>query len=126
MGNKTVTMQLAEYSVADHYGSFTEKDIRMTKLSYIDWIAAAGTGVAEDCVKKLIELSEEEHVSGGCVMIGQGKQTSAVNAALINGTASSMQLILMIFMIFCRFIFAPRCCRRLWLLQNTGRQTVKR
>lgn len=81
-------MQLAEYSVADHYGSFTEKDIRMTKLSYIDWIAAAGTGVAEDCVKKLIELSEEEHVSGGCVMIGQGKQTSAVNAALINGTAS--------------------------------------
>lgn len=86
-GNK-VTMELAKYSIADHADSYTEKDIRMTKLSYIDWIAAAQTGVGEDCVRLLLELSEEEHTSGECRLIGMGKKTSAINAALINGTAS--------------------------------------
>ncbi len=88
MGEKTVTMQMAEYAVADHFNSFTEKDIRMTKLSYLDWVAAANTGVTENSVRMLIELSEEEHAAGDCVMIGQGKTTSATNAALINGTES--------------------------------------
>lgn len=88
MSEKTVTMQLAEYSVADHWDTFTERDIRMTRLSYVDWVAAAVTGVTEESALKLIELAEEEHVSGDCVIIGQGKKTSPANAALINGTES--------------------------------------
>ncbi len=88
MSEKTLTMHMAEYAVADHYASFTEKDIRMAKLSYMDWIAAANTGVTEECVSKLIELSDEEQVSGICTMIGQQKKTSAANAALVNGTES--------------------------------------
>ncbi len=88
MKNQGITRQLAEYSVADHGNLWSEKDIRMAKLSYLDWIGAANTGAHEDCVRKLISLSEEEQVSGPCRMVGQGKNTSAVNAALINGTAS--------------------------------------
>lgn len=88
MSEKKVTMELAEYSVADHIATFTEKDIRMTKLSYIDWIAAAQTGVNEDCVRLLLELSEEEHIAGECSLIGMGRKTSVINAALINGSAS--------------------------------------
>ena len=88
MSEKTVTMQLAEYSVADHWDTFTERDIQMTRLSYIDWVAAAITGVTEESALKLMQLAEEEHVSGDCVIIGQGKKTSPANAALINGTES--------------------------------------
>ncbi|MBQ7796675.1 MAG: MmgE/PrpD family protein [Lachnospiraceae bacterium] len=88
MSEKTVTMQLAEYSVADHWDTFTERDIQMTRLSYVDWVASAITGVTEESALKLMELAEEEHVSGDCVIIGQGKKTSPANAALINGTES--------------------------------------
>lgn len=41
MAEKTVTMQIAEYSVQNHWDSFTEKDIRMAKLAFIDWLAVA-------------------------------------------------------------------------------------
>ena len=41
MAEKTVTMQIAEYSVQNRWDSFTEKDIRMAKLAFIDWLAAA-------------------------------------------------------------------------------------
>ena len=37
MAEKTVTMQIAEYSVQNHWDSFTEKDIRMAKIAFIDW-----------------------------------------------------------------------------------------
>mgnify|MGYP003223312609 FL=1 len=88
MSAKTVTMQLAEYSVADHWHSLSKKDIRMVQLAYLDWIAAAYTGTEEECVRQLIELAEEEHISGTCTMVGQGQCSSPINAALINGTAS--------------------------------------
>lgn len=88
MGEKTITMQMAEYAVADHWKQFEARDIRMTKLAYLDWLAAAMTGVTEESVKLLMELSEEEGVHGSCVIVGQGKKTSAPNAALLNGTES--------------------------------------
>lgn len=88
MGEKTITMQMAEYAVTNHWDTFTEKDIRMTKLAYVDWVAAAMTGVMEQSVKLLTELAEEERISGPCAVIGQGRKTSALEAALINGTES--------------------------------------
>ena len=41
---------------------------------------------------------------------------------------SAMYIFIPIMLPVCKSLgyFAPRCCRRLWLLQNTGRQTVKR
>lgn len=88
MGDMAITRQLAEYAVSSRQAEYSEKDIRMTKLAFLDWLAAAETGVTEDSVKKLLELSEEEGIHGDCVMIGQGKKTSAPTAALINGTQS--------------------------------------
>ena len=88
MGEKTVTAQMAEYAVADHWKTLTECDIRMAKLAFIDWTAAAVTGISEKSVAKLMELAEEENVTGDSVIIGQGKRTSAINAALVNGTES--------------------------------------
>ena len=88
MGEKTITMQVAEYAAADHWEQLKERDIRMTKLAYVDWIAAAMTGVTEESVRILMELSEEEGIRGDCVILGQGKKTSPLNAALINATES--------------------------------------
>ncbi|RHT43981.1 MmgE/PrpD family protein [Clostridium sp. AM30-24] len=88
MAEKTVTMQIAEYSVQNRWDSFTEKDIRMAKLAFIDWLAAAQTGVTEKSAKLFMNMAEEENISGDCVIIGQGRTTSAVQAALINGIES--------------------------------------
>ena len=88
MAEKTVTMQIAEYSVQNHWDSFTEKDIRMAKIAFIDWFVAAQTGVTEKSAKLLMNMAEEENISGDCVIIGQGRTTSAVQAALINGIES--------------------------------------
>lgn len=88
MAEETATVQMAEYSVQNHWDSFTEKDIRMAKLAFIDWLAAAQTGVTERSAKLLMSLAEEENISGDCVIIGQGKTTSATEAALINGVES--------------------------------------
>ena len=88
MEEKTLTAQLAEYSVTNHFHKFSPQDLRMTKLSCVDWVAAAVTGVKEEGVRLLMELAEEEHVAGDCVLIGQGKTSSPVQSALINGTQS--------------------------------------
>ena len=88
MSDITVTKQFAAYAVADHFPSFSERDIRMAKLSVIDWIAAAYTGIDEECVRLLGQLAEEEQVTGNCSLIGWNKCSSAETAALLNGTAS--------------------------------------
>ena len=88
MNGKKLTEQLAEYAAADHSGSYTEKDVHMAKLTVIDWLAAAYTGVTEPGVQKMLALAEEEHISGEAVLIGQGKTSAPVNAALINGMES--------------------------------------
>ena len=88
MSEKTVTLQLAEYAVKDHSIHLTEDDMRMIRLCYLDWIAAAITGVPEEGVHLLMELAKEEQTSGECVIIGQGERSSPINAALINGTES--------------------------------------
>lgn len=88
MSEKTVTGQFAAYAAMDHFQSFSQRDIRMAKLCMLDWIAAAYTGIHEDCVCLLRELSEEEQVKGDCCLIGQKHYTSPETAALINGTAS--------------------------------------
>ena len=88
MEGKTLTAQLAAYAVEDHFSALSEQDILMTKLSCVDWVAAAWTGVTEEGVRLLMDLAEEEHVAGNCVLIGQGKTSSPANSALINGTQS--------------------------------------
>lgn len=83
-----MTEKLAEYAVRDHWDSFTERDIRMASLSCADWVAAAETGVPEGCVKALLSLAEDEGACGPFTLIGQKQTTSALYAALINGTES--------------------------------------
>lgn len=88
MNQKSITLQLAEYAISDHFHQFSEADIHMTKLSFIDWLAAAISGRNEESVKLLMELAVEENVSGNCVILGKDSKTSPLYAALINGTES--------------------------------------
>lgn len=86
--NKFCTLQMAEYAVCDHTAQLTEKDIRMTRLSFLDWLSAAVSGCKEKSACLLMDMACEEHASGDCVLIGQNKCTSPLYAALINGTLS--------------------------------------
>lgn len=86
--NKFCTLQMAEYAVCDHTAQLTEKDIRMTRLSFLDWLSAAVSGCKEKSARLLMDMACEEHASGDCVLIGQNKCTSPLYAALINGTLS--------------------------------------
>lgn len=89
MGKKsTLTEQLAEFAITDRSSRLSKQDFRMVKLSVMDWIAAAQTGVTEENVKLLMNLSDEEGIKGDSVVIGQNKKTSALAAALLNGTES--------------------------------------
>ena len=88
MDKKNLTSQMAEYAVSEHFDTYTEKDLQMAKLSVADWVAAAYTGVTDPGVQKVLALAEEEHIAGDAVLIGQGKTSAPVNAALINGMES--------------------------------------
>ncbi|MCD8084289.1 MAG: MmgE/PrpD family protein [Clostridiales bacterium] len=88
MDGKTLTMQVAEYSVADHWDTFQEEDIRMTKLAFADWVAAAQTGAEEEGTRILLELAGEEDGRQHCSVIGQEGKYSPGMAALINGNES--------------------------------------
>lgn len=85
---KSVTMQMAEYALCSHAGEFTEKDLRMIRLTFCDWLAAAVSGCGEKSAELLMEMARDEHAAGDCVLIGQGKTSSPLYAALINGTLS--------------------------------------
>ncbi|WP_164516915.1 MmgE/PrpD family protein [Clostridium transplantifaecale] len=86
--DKLCTLRMAEYAVCDHTAQLTEKDIRMTRLSFLDWLSAAVSGCKEKSAGLLMDMACEEHASGDCVLIGQNKCTSPLYAALINGTLS--------------------------------------
>ena len=86
--DKLCTIRMAEYAVCNHTAQLTEKDVRMTKLSFLDWLAAAVSGCGEKSAGLLADMAVEEHASGDCVLIGQNKRTSPLYAALINGTLS--------------------------------------
>lgn len=72
----------------NHWDSFTTRDLTMTKLIFMDWIGAAYSGIAEQSVNLLLSVAEDERISGNSMIIGQGKKSSPLNAALINGTES--------------------------------------
>ena len=83
---KTLTEMLADYALSER--SLTARDVRMLRLIFMDWIAAAQTGVTESSARILMEAGEAEGIRGTCTVIGQNRKSSMAQAALINGTES--------------------------------------
>lgn len=89
MDKKTLTMQLAEYALTDHWNTYSELDKKMCITAFADWIAVTFAGSSEEVVEKLVNfLNTGDSPSEPCTLIGLFSASSLLNAALINGTSS--------------------------------------
>ena len=88
MESENVTTQLAQYVVQGIPDKLQPADLEMAKLAFLDWLGAAVSGKEEACVQKLLAMDQAEKVQGDCTVIAQSYHTSALNAALLNGTES--------------------------------------
>lgn len=84
----TTSQELAHYIQHLEISDLPQEIIEHTKMCILDWIGAALPGIKQ---KHVLMLMETLVASGGkpeCTLIGYGKKTSCLNAALINGTTS--------------------------------------
>lgn len=86
--NRNITRELAEYALDDHWEKYSDKELSLLKTSVIDWIAAAYSGLGQDCQQSLLELAKEEEGFGKSTVIGQEQEYSLLWAALLNGIES--------------------------------------
>ena len=85
---KTISQELSRHIQHSRFSDLPQEIIEHTKMCILDWIGAALPGIKQ---KHVLMLMETLVASGGkpeCTLIGYGKKTSCLNAALINGTTS--------------------------------------
>ncbi|MFA5663210.1 MmgE/PrpD family protein [Castellaniella sp.] len=80
--------QLAERICRFPLASITDEAVRLSKLAIIDTIGVTLAGMTEPAVKLLYGLSGLAQAPGQSTVFGCARKTSALDAALINGTSS--------------------------------------
>ena len=66
----------------------TAKAVSLARTAIIDTPGVALAGAAEPCVAALLRTPGVADAPGPCVVFGTDRKTSALDAALVNGTAS--------------------------------------
>ena len=80
--------RLAEKICAFREADLTPKALKEARTAIIDTIACTLSGVPEDCTKILLNTPGVAEGPGSSLIFGTSRRTSALDAALINGTAS--------------------------------------
>ena len=80
--------RLAEKICAFHEEDLTAKALQEARTAIIDTVACTLAGVAEDCTQILLKTPGVAEAPGKSLVFGTNRRTSALDAALINGTAS--------------------------------------
>jgi 2-methylcitrate dehydratase PrpD len=83
-----LTYEIAKFVKEKGYDDFSEKDIREAKNLILDCYAAMIGGSHERSTKTVIDFIKETGGVAECSVYGAGFKTSAVNAALVNGTSA--------------------------------------
>ena len=83
-----VTAKLAEFVVNAKYDGFPAQAIKTAKVAVRDCLGVALAGSKEEDAKICAEIARAEYAKEETTVIGQGFKTSALNAALANGTAA--------------------------------------
>jgi 2-methylcitrate dehydratase PrpD len=83
-----VTARLAKFVINLNYESIPRKALDTAKLAVRDCLGVALAGSREEDAKILAEVVRQENAREETSVIGQGFSTSALNAALANGTAA--------------------------------------
>jgi 2-methylcitrate dehydratase PrpD len=83
-----VTRWLAERASAIGFDDLPAEVVMVARQCIVDWFAVTIAGASEPAVAILREEVLEDGAPPVATLVGSGERTSAVNAALINGTAS--------------------------------------
>ncbi len=81
-------IRLAEKVCAFREEHLTAKALQEARTAIIDTIACTLSGVPEDCTQILLRTPGVAEAPGRSLVFGTNRRTSALDAALINGTAS--------------------------------------
>jgi len=83
-----VTAKLAKFATELKYESVPPKALETAKIAVRDCLGVALAGSREEDAKICAEIARHENAKEETTVIGQGFKTSALNAALANGTAA--------------------------------------
>lgn len=84
----SIAVRLAERVCALSRRDLTPRAISVARTGIIDTIGVTLAGVPEDCTQILLRTPGVATAPGGALVLGTARRTSALDAALINGTAS--------------------------------------
>lgn len=84
----TIAERLTEKIHSISYDELPSEAVYWTKLGILDTIAVTLAGFPESCVTKLLQTPGVADASGPCLILGSARRTSALDACLVNGTAS--------------------------------------
>jgi 2-methylcitrate dehydratase PrpD len=80
--------RLAEKICAFREEDLTAKALKEARTAIIDTVACTLAGVPEDCTQILLKTPGVAEAPGKSLVFGTNRRTSALDAALVNGTAS--------------------------------------
>ncbi|HVH81688.1 MAG TPA: MmgE/PrpD family protein, partial [Stellaceae bacterium] len=84
----TLIEQIAEKIVAIRYEDLPEEAIRWSKAAVLDTVGVTLAGAGEDCTRIVAQTVATGGQHGDSLIFGSDRRTSALDAALINGTAA--------------------------------------
>ncbi|NBQ75945.1 MAG: MmgE/PrpD family protein, partial [Acetobacteraceae bacterium] len=85
---EAITLRLAEKVLAFSRKDMTPRAMNIARTGIIDTIGVTLAGVPEDCTQILLRIPGVATAPGKALIFGSTRRTSALDAALINGTAS--------------------------------------
>ncbi|MDZ4347477.1 MAG: MmgE/PrpD family protein [Candidatus Binatia bacterium] len=83
-----VTAKLARFVAETKYEKIPAKALETAKTAVMDCLGVALAGSKEECAKICAEIARQEGAKEEATVIGQGFKSSALHAALANGTAA--------------------------------------
>lgn len=86
--SETILAQLATRICAYTKRDLTPKSLSRARTGIVDTIGVTLAGIPEDCTQILLRTPGVATAPGGALVFGTTRRTSALDAALVNGTAS--------------------------------------
>lgn len=84
----TVLQELGERIAGFHWDGLGTRAVRWAKTAIVDTVGVTLAGSGEPAARRLRAVPGVAGVAGRCLIIGTAAKTSALDAALVNGTAA--------------------------------------
>lgn len=88
MAESPIALRLAELVCAFSKRELTPRALRAARTGIIDTVGVTLAGVPEGCTQTLLRTPGVATAPGGATIFGTSRRSSALEAALVNGTAS--------------------------------------